>query len=183
MSRHSLKIPYVKFVEFGSNFIRNGNKWNLLIISWKVPASHPGYFIIKVLDPIHNGYKSERLFTEIPVEQHQIYLDEYEDFFIGWCSGLLRANKYVARDSEIKVAAWETYLYCYDSLLVNYARMEELLVTVDQDKTMIERAKAIDDVILKLQDSFIVEHWNNVMKKYIINYNHWLPLLMDCLNG
>ena len=177
--RNSLKFPYVKLVEFGANFIKNGSKWNILTINWKEPTTHPGHFIIKIVEPIHNGYKMDMLFKNV-IDEGIVHLDEYEDFFIKWASDF---NYRIARNNEVKIAAWETYLYCYDSLLVNFARMEELLTTIDQEAPVSERLRAIDETVFKLQSFSIIENWSNVMRKYITYNNNWLPELVDYMHG
>lgn len=177
MSRHSIKIPYAKLVDFGANFIKQGDRWNILTVCWKDPTIHPGYFLIRVIKPIHNGYKFERLF-ESDAPDEQVYLEQYEDFFYQWAANF---PGQIARDEQIKIAAWETFLYCYDSLLVSYARMEELLATIDPDAPVASRLQAVDETMIKLYDRQprIVENWALHMRKYIDHYNHWLPALVD----
>ena len=181
MLRHSIKIPYAKLVNFGATFYKMDeySPWNILTINWKEPNRHPGNFHVRMIEPRHNGYDTGELLTVM--EKHDIYLDEYEDFFFEWVTNFYGK---VAREKEIYIAAWEIYLYCHDSLLVKYARMEELLETIDQDASLEERLKAINQTILKLNDIHprIIEDWTLNMRKYIDHYNHWLPTLMDCMN-
>ena len=177
MLRHSIQIPYAKLVDFGATFIKRGDCWNILTICWKDPTTHPGYYLVRVVKPIHNGYKADRLFEPVEPDE-QVNLEEYEDHFCQWAANF--PGK-IARDEEIKIAAWEIFLYCYDSLLVSYARMEELLATIDSDALFADRLKAVDNTMTKLYDRQprIVENWSLHMRKYIDHYNHWLPALAD----
>ena len=74
MARHNIKVPYAKVVNFGANFIKNSNLWNILTVTWKEPKAHPGHFVIKVLEPQHNGYEAGSLF--VAMEEYVIYYDE-----------------------------------------------------------------------------------------------------------
>jgi hypothetical protein len=176
MLRNSIKIPYVKLTGYGSSFFKKNDFWNILTISWKEPINHPGRFIIKIMEPRHNGCETEGLFNVL--EKHEIYLDEYENFFLNWASNF---SGKIARDDEVYIAAWEIYLHCYDCLLVKYAKMEELLATIDQEASISDRLNSINKTILKFSDlyPYIIDSWSINIQRYIDNYNHWLPLLMD----
>ena len=177
MQRHSLKFPYAKLVNFGANFFKKSDVyWYLLTVSWKEPTRHPGNFIIKIMQPQHNGYEDNTLFHI--VKDWVVHLDEYEDFFLDFANNF---DGKFARDDEVYIAAWETYLYCYDFLLVKHAKMSELLATIDQDASVSDRLEAINQTMLKLYDSHpkLVEHWSLNMRKYTEHYNHWLPALVD----
>ena len=180
MFRHNIKIPYAKLVEFGASFLKlDEGPWNILTILWKEPTRHPGNYVIKIIQPRHNGYETGRLF-ETNLE-NSIYLDEYEKYFFNFAS---KFNGKIARGEEITIAAWETYLYCYDSLLVRHAHMEELLATIDQSLSFSKRLMAIEETVLKLSDLHprVIESWSVNMLKYIDQHNDWLPVLVDYMH-
>ena len=180
MERHNIQISYIKSINSGCVFFKYKGffdqiaEWHLLTINWKEPTWHPGAYYIRTYKPVHDGYKN-KLFAQL--SEDKVYLDDYEDYFISW----IKTTAKSAKGQEVELVAWEIYLYCYDSLLVNYISQPGLVATIDTDLAVSERLDAIRRVVFEFKKKcpVFVEAWQMVVSQYLEGYSHWLADLID----
>jgi hypothetical protein len=175
MVRHLIDIPYVKHIDSGCVFFKkkDHHRWSLLTINWQEPTWRPGIYHIRQYLPIHDGYKQGAIFNQFSEEK--VHLDEYENYILEWRDGV----KKIADGKEVRLAAWEICLYCYDTLLAMYVCRENFMASVNPELSIELRAEALDEVILyfKQHFKFFYEAWQSDLRRYIEGYAYWLAKL------
>ena len=68
-------------------------------LGW-IKAKKPEHFSIKILEPKHNGYEIGHLFTSKSDAEANIYLDEYEQYFLNFAKNF---HGEMARGEEAKI--------------------------------------------------------------------------------
>jgi hypothetical protein len=176
MLRHAIHIPYVRHVNSGCVFYKEGEvTWRLLTINWTAPSWHPGAYYVRKYIPLHDGYAESKLFHLI--DESKVCLDEYEDYFLAWRKNVTQ----IASGPMSKLAAWEVCLCCYDSLLTNYIAMPDFQLILDQDVPGDQRLSALERVIGYFQKNFtfFAEAWQTEIYRYLDGYAYWLADLAN----
>ena len=173
MRRHSLDGFFAKQVPSGCVFFKTDDftQWKLLKIKWIPPTYHPGHYDIRTHTPIHDGHRDGLMWRES--SYREVFLEEYEDYFFKWKDSICDVAK---GNREIKLAAWEIYLYCYDSLLFRVAQREEILQSIDISLPTTKRVLALEKIIENLYNEYesLVYAWHNDINRYLKSYSHWL---------
>jgi len=184
LSRHSIESSFVKHTEYGVVFFRrefkNKNKninWIFLEISYENNNVHPGIYRIKLMEPVHNGGKTGRLFSQIgyPV---CLQWDEYEDWMLNKeipDSSLWRP---IIKQEEIILFAWEMFVYTQDSWISKHALDDDLFSSLNDDLDLPTRYKHYQNIIKKIftnQDQDQNQHfyWTGEMMNFVKKYCHW----------
>lgn len=186
--RNSSCVPLVNHAHHGSVLlvrpeVRNATRWLLCVFDWEDDDSHPGTYLLNNFHPIHDSYQDGKLF--IPKHSPiRLEWDEYEDYFLrNW---LPEARGYTAvRGShrDVVLAAWEMFLYCYDSWFVRQSHSLKELVykSIDTELPFADRYLGYQDTLVYLTTHFpqILKAWKYNVLCYFQNYSDWLAKLVE----
>lgn len=170
IERHSLNLNLVKHINHGFLFSRT-TKHAVLSIVWTPPDRCPGYYKFQHHTPVRDAHLKNNLF--MPVGPCKIVeWDQYEDEFLKY----LKEYKPIYGIYEVFVMAWEMFVYSYDTWFATQNYAKEVYATLDQEKSLKERVKSIQDFLVFLGDKHvsIKEAWEAGDKKYLSYYCHWI---------
>lgn len=189
LKRHSITdLPIARHDARGSLLLRTTdstmwkNRWIILNFQWIHNDHHPGHYQIEINYPIHDGYLSDKLFTQrMPINKKW---DEFEDFFIEW-SEILKGVKAVHNDDvrELQLAAWEIFVFAYDGWFQkqSYEIKRILFESLDRDRKVDYRFRHYQDIgiYLATHHPAIVRAWKYEVLARVQNYSNWLAQIVD----
>jgi len=192
-ARHAIKVPLVRHTEFGSVLFLTPDpkdtastvKWALGTIMFKPDNLHPGKYSIRLSQPVHNsGERGTNGYQNI--ENDEIEWDVYEEHILEWSKKKIRiptaANLRVVIDpKEVELAAWEMFVFNFDTNLVRYASDGTLFKSLDLDLPFAERHRGFLEMIEKLRHEApnFYELWNRDLKRNTVDkYAYWLANLI-----
>jgi hypothetical protein len=175
VQRHKIKMPIIKRISFGSLFFKTDNSmWKMLTITWKEPHNHPGYYNIRILNPIHDGGTRGRC-TDL-ITEDEIYVDEYEEFVLDF---LKTVKKVPTTRKEACNAAWEFSLYIFDTEIAKIANsfLSQSFLILDLD--IHQREGFIHWLVGKVP--LFREFWSGEILRTIDNHQYWMGELKNGL--
>lgn len=182
--RHNLKIPIFEYTDSINLILRTSDsRWALLTSRWREQYIHPGYYHVRYLSPVHNGFlnplsRNSSLFREIDCSH--VYWDQYEDYIFRWIDGPGSKLKAVSKE-EAALASWEMFLYCYDDLIASYF-CDDLGLAIEHstrpDISLTNRKKAFL-AAHRLLPQDVIEQYANYLLPYTNNYSTWLARLVN----
>ena len=185
--RHDIvDVPVVHHCAAGSLILRTTDpslwKTRLLLVSikWENHDHHPGQYIIDMNSPIHDGYLSETFFSKPSSIRKKWH--EYEDFILDWCENL-KGVKPVRGQKEIVLAAWEIFVFSYDSWFLKQPHeIKQILYEgLDVEKSIDYRFKHYQDVAIFLSTHHpaVLRTWRYEVLARVQNYADWLADIID----
>jgi hypothetical protein len=169
LRRHGLKIPLVKRIQGGDLFFQTRSmEWSVLTISWQHQSNHPGFYTIRNLLPLKEGWKNQIYF--VPTSEYQVHADEYEEFILNWSE---RVTKVAVGEEECISAAWEIALHIFDVALI-----KESAAIFDID---LSDAQLIDRFIGRIPG--FSGFWRQDILRFIDQRLDWLGELTRARNG
>lgn len=117
--RHNLNIPIICYDKKSSVFLRADKLpaiWNVLNIKWyHLDQSHPGFYQIELLEPIHNSL-GKSCFAPIK-ENTSVHWDDYYNKMIDLAYYYKAKKMRVVPAAERMLSAWQMFLIIYDGWL------------------------------------------------------------------
>jgi len=185
--RHSIvDVPVAQHCSAGSLILRTTDpsiwksRWVLVSMRWENHDYHPGQYQIGINYPIHDGYLNDQLFTQsLPVAKKW---HEYEDFFLDWSSNL-KAARPVIGPHEVVLAAWEMFVFSYDSWFIKqpFEIKRSLFEAVDKENPIHHRYQHYQDVAIFLSTHHpaVLRPWKYEVLARVQNYADWLAAIVD----
>lgn len=186
-NRHLIvDVPVAHHCAVGSLILRTTDssiwksRWILVSIRWESHDHHPGQYQIGINYPIHDGYLHEQLFTQLPSVTKKWH--EYEDFFLEW-SGNLKAVVPVYGPYEIVLAAWEMFVFSYDSWFIKqpFEIKQSLFEGLNKENSVHLRYQHYQDVVIFLSTYHpaVLRAWKYEVLSRVQNYADWLVEIVD----
>lgn len=185
--RHSINdVPVAYHCSAGSLILRTTDpsiwksRWILISIAWENHDFHPGKYKIGFNLPIHDGYLDKLLFTQFPPTIKKWH--EYEDFFIDWSANLEAVVPVVGLE-EVFLAAWEMFVFSYDSWFNE--RPDEikrlLFDSLDKENTIHQRYQYCQHILTYLSTSHpeTLKVWKYNVLVRVQNYSDWLAKIIN----
>jgi hypothetical protein len=185
--RHSIAdVPVARHCSAGSLILRTTDpsiwksRWVLVSMRWENHDHHPGQYQIGINYPIHDGYASDQLFTQSPSITKKWH--EYEDFFLDWSSNLTAAVPVIG-SHEVVLAAWEMFVFSYDSWFTRqpFEIKRSLFEGLDKDNPIHHRYQHYQDVavFLSTHHPAVLRAWKYEVLARVQNYSDWLAAIVD----
>lgn len=156
------------------------NRWLLVTIRWADHDHHPGEYHIDMNSPVHDGFTTETIFTKWPTTKKKWH--EYEDFLLGWAEKL-KGVKPVRGVRNITLAAWEMFVFSYDSWFCRqpFEIKRMLFESLDKDKSADYRYQHYQDVAIFLATHHpaVLRAWKYEVLARVQNYADWLAVIVD----
>lgn len=193
LNRHKIDdVPIIRYSNNSCVILKTFSgfkKSNYLIlnINWEDHDHHPGQFHIGYIYPIHDGYKTDRIFQKAALLTKK--WNEYEDFVLEWVKEAkieINAGKFslpIKGDQEIVLALWEMFVFAYDSWFMkqSFDIKKTLFHSLDEDLSIAKRYKAHQDVLASL--SFyhlgVLKVWRHEVLSFSNNYSKWLVDILE----
>jgi hypothetical protein len=185
--RHNIAdVPVAHHCSTGSLILRTTdsslwkNRWLLVTIRWVDHDHHPGEYHIDMNSPVHDGYLSETVFTKWPTNHKKWH--EYEDFVMTWSENLKGVTP-VRGVREVTLAAWEMFVFSYDSWFsrqpFDVKRM--LFESLDKERPTDYRYQHYQDVAIFLATHHpaVLRAWKYEVLARVQNYADWLAAIVD----
>ncbi len=192
LKRHRFTLPEVRHTLTTGSLILKAvqaepqDRWVLVNIHWIDGSQHPGYYNVKIIKPIHNGCNSKELFVNLSCYPPTFVLsyEEMEQFFLEFATyshGTLHAIHDV---KESNLAAWEIFLYCFDSFLASYAsyKLKSCIEnSIDFDLSTEDRHVAYFEAInvLMTEQSPVFDKYSSLIHTFAQNQLNWLATLVN----
>lgn len=181
IKRHSLNIPLITYVSSGSILLRMEQSYILMTIKWREEQAHPGHYYINYFTPIHDGYNRFSYFHKIADVERELDWDEYQPFLYEWSKGQVHP---VSGDLNVILAAWEIFVYCCDSWLVDYVTpgLEKLIYkSLDDQQTLENRFQGYQEALVAISTEYpyILKAYKQEILPHVANYCHWLAQLIE----
>ena len=184
--RHNIIAPIIRHERTGSLILRTkglsvSSKWVLVSFYWSDNGVHPGHYVVEYSYPLHDGYLRNRLFQKYNVKE--LEWDEYEDYFLNWCRGLLRDNytEIIHGELEVILAAWQIFVYCYDGWICKQSSELKCYIhnSMDFELPVRERYKGYQNCLIYFtaRQPSALKAWKYDVLGCIQNYAHWLAEL------
>jgi len=190
LNRNAIEVNYVKHVSAGSLFYRWRDHWRILQIRFQDGGSHPGYYQVRIFEPINNHREREKYgdtrleVTLRKIDESNIYWDQYQEFFLNWCSKF-KKNDVPINSHDAKIVAWEICVRCFDTLLSAYANNEDFYNTINLDLSSIRRCGYIDRVLNTIRKDErtsvrepLLRFWEADINFMLSHYLDWLAKLV-----
>jgi len=190
-NRHNIRgVPVVNHCTQGAVILRTvdpeiwQNRWILVTIKWVEHPQHPGSYNIEFCVPIHDGESRGKLFTRLPTAEKE--WDEYEDYLLDWTQKLqgvvpVRGHKHIV------LAAWEMFVYCYDSWFRRQsAELKDLLFrSLDEDLSPDARYIGYQETLIHLSTHHpsVLKAWKYEVLSQVQYYSDWLANLVETRCG
>lgn len=185
-TRHNIAdVPVVHHCTAGALILRTTdssiwkNRWLLVTIRWEPHDHHPGQYRIDMNSPIHDGYASDSIFTKWPSLHKKWH--EYEDFFLEWSEDL-KAVEPVQGAKEVVLAAWEMFVFAYDSWFFRQPNdiKRMLFESLDKDRPVEYRHQHYQDVAIFLATHHpaVLRAWKYEVLGRVVDYADWLAKIV-----
>ena len=188
-----LQEEYIKRHNFNFLPIYHVRKANILLklhsrpqvvveIRWDEESGRPGFYKFIFLNPNHNGYLDGNYFLQLNNDTHFYQYDQYANFIMRWVKNL----EFVPiKFSQVKLAVWEMFLYCFDGWIVEHNLEEKVFRGTDLSLTEEERLNGISDFLdfLASFDTLVYDIYCSEFMKYAYDYAEWLAELIQAVNG
>jgi len=159
--RHRISLLPIYYVRNANLILKLTAGYVIRNIEFMEITRRPGYYIFTYLRPNHNGYLDGQYFLKTSGD---IRYDEYVSYLLKWAQQMADPP---VKNSEIKLAIWEMFLYCFDRWIVEH-KLEE--AARDQDKFL---------EYLGHHHSLVREVYNTEFLKFEYNYADWLVELIN----
>lgn len=184
--RHGINVPVAHHCNAGALILRTNdaslwkNRWLLVTINWEDHPHHPGQYVIRMNSPVHDGYSKASIFTKWPPVFKKWH--EYEDFFLEWSARLKGATP-VTGTKEVTLAAWEMFVFAYDSWFLRQPPevKRSLFDSLDKDNSLEARYIAYQDVavFLATHQPAVLRTWKYDVLGSVQYYSDWLARLIE----
>ena len=193
--RHGITdVPVVQHCSAGSLIIRStdesrrffSSRWVLFSIRWKDHDHHPGQYHISIDRPVHDGYQQDQLFTAVDLgfchSPITLKWDLYESFVLDLASHLPPVAPVVG-DQEVIMAAWEMFVFSYDSWFLKQPHSVKKLLfeSLDKENPIQLRYQNYQDVIVFISTHHpaILRSWKYEVLARVQNYANWLAAILN----
>jgi hypothetical protein len=111
-------------------------------------------------------------------DTHYYQYDEYVGFITRWTRNL---NFIPIKSSQIKLAVWEMFLYCFDGWLADHNLEEMAFRPANLSLSEGERLDELDKFLgyLAKYDTLVSDIYDSEFKKYELYYADWLAELIE----
>lgn len=178
IKRHSLNYKPIYYAIDASIILQLHSRPQIVVnIKWEETARNPGCYTFNYLGPNHNGYLYGDYFVQLG-DNHYYQYDEYANFIMRWVKNL---NFIAIKSSQVKLAVWEMFLYCFDGWIAEHDLERTVFQTTNSSLSAEKRSTAIDSFLdyLETYDSLVLDIYNSEFRKYEYNYANWLVELID----
>ena len=175
--RHNIDTPPIYHVKNANIILKLRVRPQVVLnIRWEENDKVPGHYVFDFLRPNHNSYRNKKFFSNMAEEPYIHQYEQYRRFILGWAKNL---NFTPIATSEVRLAIWEMFLYCFDGWFVEHPELEELAFSpVDINLPLEERHLALDKMLWALQQHHPVLIKYREFKKFELNYAEWLVTLI-----
>lgn len=176
IKRHNLQYKPIYYAREANLILRiRGRPQVVLNIQWEDRSTNPGFYVFDFLNPTHNGYlDGNYLLGEKKYHQY----DEYASYITRWVRHL---EFEPVKSSEVKLAVWEMFLYCFDGWIAEHSLEELAFRATDPCLSNEERCEGVDAFLYHLEsfDSIVFDIYNVEFRKYEYHYANWLVELIE----
>jgi hypothetical protein len=120
IKRHNLNVPLIYHNSKSTVLLKQKDilvSWKVLSFSWTIIPRHPSYYEIVLGQPVHDGYQPGLLIQNCRGYPKECHWDEYDGQVKHICGQLKQEGYQAIVGREKALAAWEIFLYIYDSYL------------------------------------------------------------------
>ena len=181
--RHNIKELIVEHCSAGSLFLRTKSvkkPWIFLNITWVENNTRgPGNYVVSTLTPIQDGYKKLQIFDRI--NSVTLTWDKYEDYLIDWVNKFGN-NEPISQEKSF-FAAWEMFVYIFDSWFKNQPQTLKILLfeTLDEDNSFDKRKEYHKEICnyMSVHTPAILKIWKEEILYRTSSYAEWLVKLIE----
>jgi hypothetical protein len=179
--RHGINKDFIYHCDNINVILRSKNyHWVILNARWNPATWHPGYYIFKIIKPVHNSHVDR--FNNL-IDPTVIHWEEYEKFIMEWLITLTSPKfsifKAIEDPLEAVLNTWEIFLYTHDAWVASntsseFLKLVEVITRPDMSYDM--RYEAHLRATQLLGDKEIL-FWN--IASYSEHYCVWLAKLIN----
>lgn len=182
LKRHNINIKPIYYTRQANLILKLRSRPQVILeIGWEEAAGRPGYFIFNFLNPNHNGYLDGNYLIQSG-DAHYYQYDEYAGFITRWARNL---NFVPIKSSQIKLAVFEMFLYCFDGWIADHNLEETAFQVTDLSLPDEQRLNELDIFIdyLATYDTLVSEIYGSEFRKYESYYADWLAEFIEFNSG
>ncbi len=179
IKRHNLKYSPIYHVR-NANIILKSQPHIVINIKLDDTSSRPAHYIVSHFRPNHKSYLDGNYFFKFKENVYQY--EEYTNFIMR----LAKASEALPiKFSQIKLALWEIFLYCFDGWIVDEDLKKFATEATRTSCPIDKRVEAISSFLNHLQThySLVWSVYNDEFRKYETEYAEWLVELIDFSKG
>lgn len=182
IKRHNLNLLPIYHVRKANLILKLQTRPQVAVeIKWETTTNHPGYYVIEFKNPNHNGWLDGNYFVPLG-DPHYYQYNQYANFITRWVKNL---NFRPIKFSQVRLAVWEMFLYCFDGWVVEHSLEERVFPATDPMLSEEERLNGVDNFLdwLAGYDTLVSEIYECEFQKYQYDYAQWLAELINVVNG
>lgn len=185
LKRHGINVPFVRHVKQGYLFVKRPSEirveFRILSIKHEVTWRHPSQYKVNVIMPRHNNYSEGRMFDLI--DDVVVSWDEFPEWITDPFGDADDKTNLILGQKEALVCAWEMFVYCCDSGLVDRVNDRIFWTSLDEDAPIDDRYIATKDIIEGYKNSISKERiwclWRDNIETFLKNYCFWLDEILN----
>lgn len=178
LKRHNLGFKPIYHVRKAHVILKLHSRPQVVVeIKWEETIRRPGYYKFDFFNPNHDGYLDGNYFLSLG-DPHYYQYDEYDKFIMRWVRNL---NFVPIKLSQVKLAAWQMFLYCFDGWIAEHDLEEKTFRVIDPSFSEEERSNEIDHFLdfLATYDTLVSDIYDSEFRKYENDYADWLAELIE----
>lgn len=184
-SRHNIcDVPIVNHCSANTLIIKTednywGSNWIILNINYSYHTHRPGKYQLEFKTPIHDGFIKETIFKKFPLVCYQWH--EYEESILS-LSNTINGTA-ILGDKEIFLAAWEMFVFSYDSWFATQSsEIKRILFDgLDKEQSVDARYENCQQIVSFLSQNYLLvfRAWKYEVLNLIQNYADWLADIVN----
>lgn len=175
IQRHNLNYKPIYHVKNANIFFKSQPH---LIVNIKLDdaSSRPAHYVVSYIKVNHKGYLDGNYFIKYKDSCYQY--DEYTSFLMKLAKSM---ESPPIKFSQIKLALWEMFLYCFDGWIVDECLKK---IAAEIAKSSVPQETKVEGITLffnhlQIHHPLIWSIYTDEFRKYETDYAEWLVELID----
>lgn len=184
-SRHNISdVPIVNHCSNSTLIVKTkdnlwDSNWIILNIKYGHHPHRPGSYQLEFKAPIHDGFIKETIFKKFPLVYYKWH--EYEESILDL--GKIINGTAILGEKEIVLAAWEMFVFSYDSWFATQSdEIKRMLFDgLDKEQSVDERYENCQKIISFLSQNYflVFRAWKYDVLNLVQNYADWLAIILN----
>jgi hypothetical protein len=184
--RKKLRVPTILYKRRSSVILKTSSppyRWRIVALCWHAPDRHPGFFELRVSEPVHNSHdRGTKTMRDLKGED-VCYWDQYEETVLTFAEDSRKQGFAAVEGPEQLLAAGQIFLMIYDAWLARTMEPSFLLKVgemLDESRTVADRLTALDGIIAPTRSTKSVhETWVYQLSPLAHAGSEWLVRLIN----